>query len=62
VLELEQLDDRIGPVEQDLLDAIARGDDSSRAVYADWLEERGERSLPGYEFCPGCRARMPAGH
>lgn len=28
--------------EQQLLDAIARGDDASRGVYADWLEERGD--------------------
>lgn len=42
VVELEQLDERIGPVEEGLLDAIERGDDQSRAVYADWLEERGD--------------------
>jgi uncharacterized protein (TIGR02996 family) len=42
VLELEVLDSRIGPVEAGLLEGIARGDDSYRTVYADWLEERGE--------------------
>jgi uncharacterized protein (TIGR02996 family) len=42
VLQLEKLDGRIGPVEEALLDGIARGDDNSRTVYADWLEECGE--------------------
>jgi uncharacterized protein (TIGR02996 family) len=42
VLELEDIDERIGPVEEGLLDGIARGDDDARAIYADWLEERGE--------------------
>jgi uncharacterized protein (TIGR02996 family) len=42
VLEIEELDGRIGPVEEGLLEGIARGDDNSRTVYADWLEERGE--------------------
>jgi uncharacterized protein (TIGR02996 family) len=42
VLEIEQLDDRIDPVEEGLLEGIARGDDNSRTVYADWLEQRGD--------------------
>jgi len=42
VLELEEIDGRLTPVEQGLLDGIARGDDHSRTIYADWLEERGD--------------------
>ncbi|HET7504138.1 MAG TPA: FHA domain-containing protein [Kofleriaceae bacterium] len=42
VLEIEQLDDRIDAVEEGLLEGIARGDDNSRAVYGDWLEQRGD--------------------
>ncbi len=29
------------PAERGFLDAVAHGDDAARAVYADWLEERG---------------------
>jgi uncharacterized protein (TIGR02996 family) len=42
VIQLQAVDSRVDPVEDRLLDGIARGDDTSRAVYADWLEERGE--------------------
>ena len=42
VLQLEAVDGRIGSIEAGLLDGIARGDDDSRTIYADWLEERGE--------------------
>jgi uncharacterized protein (TIGR02996 family) len=42
VVQLQALDHRVDPIEERLLDDIARGDDTSRAVYADWLEERGE--------------------
>jgi uncharacterized protein (TIGR02996 family) len=42
VLQLEQVDGRIGSIEAGLLDGIARGDHDSRTIYADWLEERGE--------------------
>jgi uncharacterized protein (TIGR02996 family) len=42
VLEIEELDGRIGPVEEGLLEGIACGDDNSRTVYADWLEQRGD--------------------
>jgi uncharacterized protein (TIGR02996 family) len=42
VLELEEVDGGIGPIEAGLLEGIARGDDDSRTIYADWLEERGE--------------------
>ncbi len=31
-----------GPLERELLDAIAAGDEASRLVYADWLEGAGE--------------------
>jgi len=31
-----------GPVERELLDAIAAGDEASRLVYADWLEAAGD--------------------
>jgi uncharacterized protein (TIGR02996 family) len=31
-----------GPLERELLDAIAAGDDASRLVYADWLEGTGD--------------------
>ncbi len=36
------------PVEQALIDAILRGDEDSRLVYADWLEARGD--APRAEF------------
>jgi uncharacterized protein (TIGR02996 family) len=36
--ELETAPPERGPIERDLLAAIERGDDSSRLVYADWLE------------------------
>ncbi|HSR95590.1 MAG TPA: FHA domain-containing protein [Kofleriaceae bacterium] len=42
VLQLEEVDGRLGSIEAGLLDGIARGDDDSRTIYADWLEERGE--------------------
>jgi len=42
VLQLEEVDGRIGSIEAGLLDGIARGDHDSRTIYADWLEERGE--------------------
>ncbi|HZJ65398.1 MAG TPA: FHA domain-containing protein [Kofleriaceae bacterium] len=42
VLQLEEIDERLPPVEAGLLDGIARGDDNSRTIYADWLEERGD--------------------
>ncbi|HWO20094.1 MAG TPA: FHA domain-containing protein [Kofleriaceae bacterium] len=32
------------PLERELLDAIATGDDASRLVYADWLEGRGDHA------------------
>lgn len=36
------------PTEGALLAAIASGDEPSRAIYADWLEERGEHARAGY--------------
>ena len=42
VLQLEEVDGRVGSIEAGLLDGIARGDDDSRTIYADWLEEHGE--------------------
>lgn len=42
VLALEEIDGQLTPVEEGLLDGIARGDDHSRTIYADWLEERGD--------------------
>ncbi|HEY0988445.1 MAG TPA: FHA domain-containing protein [Kofleriaceae bacterium] len=42
VLQVEEIDERLPPVEAGLLEGIARGDDHSRTIYADWLEERGD--------------------
>lgn len=48
VIELEELGAREAGVEDSLLEAIAHRDDSARAVYADWLEERGHAARAEY--------------
>jgi len=54
----------LDPVEEQLIAAVAAGDHTSRTVYADWLEERGE--APRAEFLRiqdrlvGMRADDPA--